>query len=243
MNFVAEILTSILCYCQPMARKVVPAGAGDDADAHTRRYRSPLRERQLTQTREAILNALAAEILENGVHGLSVATVAARAAVAERTAYRHFPNLEAMLDSLSAMVGTRLTELLAGEARLRPDRRETPDDLIAALPTLYRAFDQIGAPARAVAVLTLTRGSDAGRQHRREILRETLAPETAHLSPDAARALIETMYMLAGSVAWFLLTRSGAITGDQAGLAAGRIMRAVLSDLRAERSEAGDTHR
>jgi hypothetical protein len=44
------------------------------------------------------------------------------------------------------------------------------------------------------------------------------------------------MYMLAGSVSWFLVTGNGTVTGEQAGRAAARIMRAVLDDLRRERA-------
>jgi hypothetical protein len=61
----------------------------------------------------------------------------------------------------------------------------------------------------------------------------------AHLPDESARALLETMYMLAGSVSWFLITQNGAITGEQAGLAAARIMHAVLADLRREREATG----
>jgi AcrR family transcriptional regulator len=213
----------------------VPKDVADPAAA-PRAYRSPLRERQVAQTRETILNAVAREILERGIHLLSMSSVAARADVAERTVYRYFPSTEALLDALIEMVGARLTELLGDRPRLRPDRDEPLDALVEHLPELYAALDEIGDPARAVAAVTLARGSDSSRQRRRDILSAAFAPELAHLPPEEARALFETLYLLGGSISWHLLTRSGELTGEQAGQAAARVVRAILRDLRKERA-------
>jgi AcrR family transcriptional regulator len=211
-----------------------------DTELSPRAYRSPLRERQVAQTRETILRAVAAEILERGIHALTMSGVATRAEVAERTVYRYFPSTEALLDALTEMVGGRLTELLGDRPRLRPDREERLDDLVDHLPELYVALDQIGAPARAVAAVTLARGSDPGRQRRRDILSAAFAPELAHLSPEEGKALFETLYLLGGSISWHLLTRSGELTGEQAGQAAARVVRAILADLRKEARLTGE---
>lgn len=207
-----------------------------EKSATPRSYRSPLRERQAAQTRETILQALADEIVASGIQALSVAAVASRADVAERTIYRHFPNVEALLEGLTAWVSAQLAEYMGERPRLEPGRRESPDDLAAHLPDLYAALDRIGAPARAMAIVTLARGSDTGRQRRRDTLEELLAPELAHLDPDDARAIFETLHLLGGLISWFLLTRSGALDGVRAGRAAARSIQAILSDLRAEQA-------
>lgn len=116
------------------------------------------------------MNSAAEEILERGIHGLSISAVAARAEVAERTVYRYFESTETLLDALIQSVGARLGALLGDQARLRPDRSSSLDELVAHLPALYVALDEIGAPARAVAAVTLARGSDPGRQQRRDLL-------------------------------------------------------------------------
>lgn len=211
-----------------MAKKV-------ESPPSPRSYRSPLRERQAAQTRDTILNSVAEEILERGIHGLSINAVAARAEVAERTVYRYFESTESLLDALIDSVGTRLAARLGNQPRLRPDRAASVDELVAHLPALYAALDEIGAPARAVAAVTLARGSDPGRQHRRDLLAATLAPELAHLDAASAHAMVETLYLLGGSVSWFLLTRSGELDGPHAGEAAARAIRAILADLRRER--------
>lgn len=200
----------------------------------TRAYRSSLRERQVAQTREAILTAVAQEILDRGIHNVSMAGVAGRADVAERTVYRYFASTEALLDGLTAMVGARLAELLGDRPRLRTDRAESLDDLVDSLPDLYVALDAIGAAARAVAVVTLARGSDHDRQSRHDVLWTAFAPVLAHLPDAEAHAIFETLYLLGGSVSWHLLTRSRELTGEQAGRAAARAVRAVIADLRIE---------
>lgn len=182
------------------------------------------------------MHAVSEEILENGIHGLSMSAVAARADVAERTVYRYFANMDALLEALTQYVGARLTPLLGEGPRLADGVTASADELVDQLPRLYCALEEIGTPARAVAAMTLIRGSDAGRRRRQELLGQYLAEEMAHLPDDAASAMLETMYMLAGSVSWFLITKDGAISGEQAGLAAARIMRAVLADLRRERA-------
>lgn len=217
-----------------MAKKVAsPVGPV----AAPRNYRSPLRERQAAQTRDTILTSVADEILERGIHGLSMSAVAARAEVAERTIYRYFESTEALLDALIESVGTKLVALLGNQPRLRPGGAATVDELVAHLPALYIALDEIGAPARAVAVVTLARGSDPGRQQRRELLAKALAPELAHLDAATAYAMVETLYLLGGSVSWYLLTRSGELDGSHAGEAAARAIRAILADLRRERGD------
>jgi AcrR family transcriptional regulator len=216
---------------------------GADASPVGRTYRSPLRERQVAQTRETILRALADEILQNGIHGLSVAAVAARADVAERTVYRHFASGEALVEALTSFVGEQLTAKLGDHLQLRPGTNGQPDDMIDHLPDLYAALDEIGAPARAFAAVTLARGSDSRRRQRRDILADRLKPELAHLDPAAAHATVEVLHLLGGTVSWFLLTRGGELTGRQAGQAAARVARALLQDLRAERAAASGSSR
>lgn len=203
-----------------------------------RNYRSPLRERQVAQTREMIIRGLATEIVENGLHDLSMATVAARAEVAERTVYRHFTGIDDMIEALRAFVGEQIVTRMADLPRVRPDKVESPDDLAATLPALYATFDAIGDPARAMAIITLTQGSDNSRQRRRESLRRALQADLAHLDDTTADAVFETIYTIAGSQTWFLITRDGRLTSEQAGEGAAHVMRALLAGLRSQQAAA-----
>jgi AcrR family transcriptional regulator len=202
----------------------------------TRPYRSPLRARQAAQTQETILHALAEEIVDGRLHELSVVAVARRAEVSERTVYRHFPGVEAMIDGLRELVGREIEERMGGRPYLRASEPGSPEALLEFLPALYETFEAIGSPARAMAIVTFVRGDDPERVRRRESLRRTLAPELAHLDEAAAHAVFETIYQLAGSITWFLLTRDGRLTTREAGEGAARVLRALTTGLRAERA-------
>src|SRR6188474_1654380 len=63
-----------------------------------------LRERQMAETRRAILEAVAQEIAESGLTGFSIQGVADRAGVTHRTVYNHFPTRDALNDAFAEYV-------------------------------------------------------------------------------------------------------------------------------------------
>jgi len=73
----------------------------------TRTYKSPLREEQMAQTREKILEKVV-EILATPNVELTVAEAAKRANISVRTAYRYFPTKEALLDAFQEYSGQQL---------------------------------------------------------------------------------------------------------------------------------------
>jgi len=90
----------------------------------SRTYHSPLREEQMEQTRERILEQVA-ELLASGSDGeVTVAAVAERAKVSVRTAYRYFPTKEALLDAfndwMAHRLGTPATPATIAELREMP---------------------------------------------------------------------------------------------------------------------------
>src|SRR5262245_49996498 len=64
-------------------------------------YTSTLRERQVAQTRELILDAVTALIGDRRADEVTTREIAAAAGVSERTVYRHFPDRDAVLEGLS----------------------------------------------------------------------------------------------------------------------------------------------
>jgi AcrR family transcriptional regulator len=87
-----------------------------------RRYDNTLRRERASQTRDRIVAAGAELVRESSIrdwHAVTLRAVAARAAVNERTVYRHFANERALRDAvmqqLEAAVGIDLTNLRLGD--------------------------------------------------------------------------------------------------------------------------------
>ncbi len=64
-------------------------------------YTSTLRDRQMAQTRELILDAVTTLLGDRRADEVTTRDIAAAAGVSERTVYRHFPDRTALLDGLS----------------------------------------------------------------------------------------------------------------------------------------------
>ncbi|TPW10995.1 MAG: transcriptional regulator [Acidimicrobiaceae bacterium] len=64
-------------------------------------YTSTLRDRQVAQTRDFILDALTTLLGDRRADEVTTRDIAAAAAVSERTVYRHFPDRDALLEGLS----------------------------------------------------------------------------------------------------------------------------------------------
>ena len=93
-----------------------------DAPAERRRYDSPVRRRQVAETRERILAAASALVHEFASwdwHGLTFRAVAERAGVSERTVYRHFATerelRDAVMRHLEEEAGVSYEGLVLGE--------------------------------------------------------------------------------------------------------------------------------
>ena len=98
-------------------------------------YRSPLRQRQSTATRELILKACVS-LLEEGEE-LTFTAVANRAGVQERTVYRHFPRK----DDLEAALWNHIVEHHTGADLSAANE----DQLLAAMRRSFAGF-QAAAP-------------------------------------------------------------------------------------------------
>lgn len=98
----------------------------------TRPYHSPSRDQQVAQTRNAIVEALAAQVYEESLADFSVPKVARRAGVSTRTVYRYFPTR----DDLLAAVEGHVAEVAPEPAP--PLRRE---DLVPYVSRLFGYFD------------------------------------------------------------------------------------------------------
>src|SRR2546423_13233229 len=97
-----------------------------------RSYASPLREEQAAATRRRILDGLSELLDERRADDISMADVAQRARVAERTLYRHFPT---RLDLFRA-----LFQQLVGEPDGDALRPGSIDEIIAIVRTRFPRY-------------------------------------------------------------------------------------------------------
>src|SRR6476646_4835253 len=99
----------------------------------SRSYASPLREEQTAATRRRIVEALAALLDEDHTTEVSLAEVAQRAGVAERTLYRHFPTKLDLYSAVYQWVTGISTSMDVGRPR-------SVDDVIALIRHVYPTY-------------------------------------------------------------------------------------------------------
>jgi AcrR family transcriptional regulator len=189
----------------------------------TRSYSSPLRDRQAAGTRTVILEALGTELADGGIEDFSVARLARRAGVAERTVYRHFPTREALLDGLSEWYNEHVGDFPEGVSA---------EAIPQTIAQVFADFDEHESLARAVLA------SPGGRELRRHARAARLARLDAALAPTldravdperaaAARALI---FALCSARTWQAMRDEGGLDGAAAGRAVARAIQLILDD-------------
>lgn len=194
--------------------------------SRVRSYHSPLRAQQASDTRKRILQAAAELIADDGPADFAMREVAARAGVSERTVYYHFPNRQALLDGLTAWVTEQLHE-----RRLASDPREI-DDMPGRSRELFAAFEEIGAPARAMARLSSAQGLRSREHEQRTAqFRERFADLLEPLPPaEADRCFAVLRYLLSAST-WAGLRDEFDLSGQDAAEAIAWALQTLLDDL------------
>lgn len=175
------------------------------------------------RTREAILRALAEVVVAEGVAAMSVQQVADRAGITHRTVYRHFPDRQALLDGLGGWVQAQMQEGL--------DARDIDDiDAVrAAAPWVFERFDELGAPAAAMARISLAEDVRSVEHERRtEQFRTLLAPALAGYGDDA-EAIFAVLRHLLSSVTWWVAHTEFDLDGHQTGQAVATVIDAVVN--------------
>ena len=160
--------------------------------AKTRTYESPLREEQLEQTRERILEATARVVAaKNGT--LSIPAVAREAAVSVPTVYRHFGTK----DDLIASLGEHFFD------RFRLADRRPPANLDELREFL---IEQAAEYAKAEPVLRALATTEAGRKarhdflpRRKQVIAEGLEPLLDGASDDDKRRVRDVYLLLTSS--------------------------------------------
>lgn len=193
----------------------------------TRAYRSTLREEQAKATRQRIVDALVEQASERGRTEFSIAEVAARAGVAERTVYRYFPTREALLDAVSAALDA-----------LTQSEPKSPDDVEGHVRALFAWFEdnaQLIEASHATGV-----GSEVRARGRRQRGARTKAMLDVWLAdlpePDRRRAFAVFRSMF-GSFTWRTMRSELGLSAEETVDAVDWVLGLVMADL-AKRSQA-----
>lgn len=170
---------------------------------------------QRTETRRAILEALAEIVVKQGGLDFSIQQVADRAGVTHRTVYNHFPTREALREGLADHVEARLAELNPGP---RPDDGEiTIDRLPSMAAQAYAAFETDPAHLRANVILMLaSRGLAQVTKNRTAVLQKVIAAHEPLQTPIPSHAVVAAVRMFLSVTGWHLLTELYGLTPKEA---------------------------
>ncbi len=186
----------------------VPVGVDQEAlSSARRRYDSPLRREQVARTRERIVAAGADLVLELASwdwRGVTVAAVAERAGVHERTVFRHFPTEQ----ELRRQVAERL-ERAAGVVEGTPALREL-GGVVRRLFTYLASVPGVSAPSHVDPAIASV---DA---RRRESVVASVAAAAPDLPPAEQRQVAAVLDVLAGVPTFRRLTVAWELDAEEA---------------------------
>ena len=187
-----------------------------------------LRERQRRVAREAILQAAADEIVDQGVTNLSLHSVAERAGVSNRTLYNYFESREVLLVELAGWTN-ELTESLGGH--LYPDDPALVPDYAR---DNFLAWEGQGNLMKALVqldVLAATEGRAPAGGREDQARMDAIAADVRSLAPDLGddqvRAVAQLLRVVVSSRTWYRLTVENGVPAERAGDAARWAYRAL----------------
>lgn len=189
-----------------------------------RTYSSPLRERQTEDTRRRIVEAALELIQEDPDGSFSHEQIAARAEIALRTVYRHFPSRTELLDAVWQESDRRL------QLTNYPD---TEQALLASLDPVFGTMDRNADLMRGL--LRSNAGQEMRRrdnERRRSGVVKALAGVTSHLSNDERRRVTAVFQALYSARTWEMMRDRAHLNDGESAQAIAWAMNTLLDALR-----------
>ena len=173
-----------------------------------------LREKQMVETRRAILEAVAAEMAASGLTGFSIQGVADRAGVTHRTVYNHFPTRDALNDAFAEYVEQVLNERgMGGE-----ERGVGVKGLPAVTGHMHRSIGDNAAYLQAYVMMTIATGKAARVfRERSKKMEKLIDEELGPLEPGVAKLVTSAVRLFLSSAGWFLLSEHHGLSPADAG--------------------------
>lgn len=191
-----------------------------------RTYHSPLREARARETRERILESVAAWMQLDSPPPFTLDAIAKQAGVERRTVFRHFETKEALLQAFWEWINDRITP------RTLP---VTLDELIAAPKETFARFDDEEGVIRASLHTPTGRAMRlAAVPARREAFRAALHEATRGVSAADRQRLEMIVHLLYSASAWETMRDYAGVNGAQAGDAASWALRILVDAVRAQ---------
>jgi AcrR family transcriptional regulator len=181
------------------------------------------RDRKKDEVRHRLLDAWI-ELMVEGDADLSHDTAAARAGVGRRTAYRYFPDRDAMM----AAALLRVREL-AGPHVVLPRNME---ELLATLAPIYTGFDRIAPIATVVRSTPQGRALRLSQNDQRVASYTQAAAEAVEDLPPRDRLLATAMLQVLHTTPWLEMRDTWGLGGEDIARAAGWAVRTLLADLK-----------
>lgn len=188
----------------------------------SRPYRSVLRDRQASETRDRILDAVV-RVMARGVAELSIPAVAREADVSVRTVYRHFANKRELLTELQPYFARR-----TGMETMPAPR--SLDELHYGVRTLFTRIHDMGPVGYAALASPL--GSQARHlrmTERRRLIREGVDAIGPDLTEEWRERMARLVAILISSASLRMWTEHLGLTPDEASDDVAAVIRAVVA--------------
>lgn len=188
---------------------------------------SPLRERQRQETRIAIFEGVVAVLDQGELTDLSFPAIATASGVSERTIYRHFPDLDALLDAFWPWFVESL-----GIARYSSSAAE----LAANPPKVFKVFDRHAGLIRALISSKVGRAArDRGNAERKAAFHAAIVDAVGEVSPEDELTLAAATYAIYSGYGWASMRDFWNLDGDASGQAAVTALRWLFDGYKADR--------
>ena len=189
-------------------------------------YTSTLRDRQVAQTRDFILDAVTTLLADRRADEVATRDIAATAGVSERTVYRHFPDRDSLMEGLSQRLpqldGVKPSFGMGGLDDIAPTSRR-----------LMEALDEHYVTARAEAIFNADpRRFAADTQANTRELRELLANELPALDEREQLRIAAMIRCLVSTQAWLRMREEFGVPGTESGPVVAWVIDTIIRELR-----------
>lgn len=189
-----------------------------------RTYESPLRAEQMDRTREKLVEAGVDVVAEGDGEEVTVRRVAARAQVSVPTAYRYFPDRDALLEAIAVHVNQRILGVTGSIPSL-----ELPDWVRG----IYKGFEANDKFMRAQLSTAAGRSIRArSRKSRDQVIMDAVTRAFPSGSPLMRRRMAGIMRAIVNVNTWLMLHDDYGMSGTEAGLLATWAINAIIGEAR-----------